>query len=441
MLSLFLNMRKILSFQINDFELLRNKLLAWASTFDVFMMLDSNQDKIQNNSKVQYSSFNFLIGAGNLSILKSSSDPFNEFKNFTEEISDWKFGHLSYDLKSFTEELNSFKPDNFGFPDLFFFQPKWVIIVNNKEAELHYPVEIEISVAQQIIEDFQNAKIPDYINENKQISCRCSKQNYLDTLKLLKSHIYRGDIYEINFCMDFFNENFKINPYSTFLKLNNYSPAPFSAFYKYYDKFLLCTSPERFMKKVGNKLISQPIKGTTTRSSNSYTDNVLATNLKENTKERTENIMITDLVRNDLSRSAKFGSVNVEEICEIYSFKHVHQMISTITCEMSSDNHFSDALKNAFPMGSMTGAPKKNALKFIENYELSRRGLFSGSIGYISPSNDFDFNVVIRSILYNSVTNYLSIHAGSAITAYCDPDSEYEECLLKAEALIKVLEF
>ncbi|MGM0572458.1 MAG: chorismate-binding protein, partial [Bacteroidota bacterium] len=157
-------------------------------------------------------------------------------------------------------------------------------------------------------------------------------------------------------------------------------------------------------------------------------------------KERSENVMIVDLVRNDLSRTAQKDSVKVEELFGVYAFQQVHQMISTVTSRLDPGVHYLDAIKKAFPMGSMTGAPKYRAMQLIDHYEDSCRGIYSGSVGYISPEKDFDFNVVIRSIVYNQINKYLSYTAGGAITAASIPEKEYEECLLKAKAMEKALQ-
>lgn len=193
------------------------------------------------------------------------------------------------------------------------------------------------------------------------------------------------------------------------------------------------------MAKRGNKLISQPIKGTAKRGVNEVEDEALKQELRTQAKELQENVMIVDLVRNDLTRSAKQGTVKTEELYTIHSFKQVHQMISTVVCELRDDIGAVEAIKNTFPMGSMTGAPKFSAMQLMEQYELTKRGVYSGAIGYFDPDNDFDFNVVIRSLLYNSAENYLSFHAGSAITYHADPEKEYDECLLKAKAIMEVL--
>jgi para-aminobenzoate synthetase component 1 len=271
------------------------------------------------------------------------------------------------------------------------------------------------------------------------IEQRISKENYLSKVNKMLEHIQRGDIYEANFCMEFFAENVIINPLEIYQKLNAISKPPFAVFFKNNQQYLLSASPERYLKKEGNKVISQPIKGTAKRFSDATLDEKSKTDLAENPKERSENIMIVDLVRNDLSRTASKGSVEVEELCAIYSFEQVHQMISTITSTVDEAISPIEIIKTTFPMGSMTGAPKISAMQIIENLEETKRGLYSGSVGYFSPENDFDFNVVIRSILYNAQNQYLSFSVGSAITSKAVSEQEYDECLLKARAMFEVL--
>ena len=254
------------------------------------------------------------------------------------------------------------------------------------------------------------------------------------------AHIHRGDIYEANFCQEFYAETAYIDPLETYKKLNAISKAPFATYFKNHKKYVLSASPERYLKKMEDLVISQPIKGTASRSENKIVDERLKIELQNNQKERSENIMIVDLVRNDLSHTANKGTVTVEELCEIYTFEQVHQMISTITSKVDAKIPPVHIIKTTFPMGSMTGAPKISAMQIIETLEETKRGLYSGSIGYFSPSGDFDFNVVIRSILYNAEKHYVSYSVGSAITSKSEPLKEYEECLTKAKAMKEVLE-
>ena len=273
------------------------------------------------------------------------------------------------------------------------------------------------------------------------IQPRLTKQQYVEKVKTLQEHIRRGDCYEINFCQEFYSEGASLEPFSVFEKLMLVSPNPFSAFYRIDDRFLLCASPERFLQKAGSRILSQPIKGTIGRSPRDPAeDRERKEALYASAKDRSENVMVVDLVRNDLTRICKEGTVGVDELFGIYSYPQVHQMISTVSGELRSEVTFSEIIKSTFPMGSMTGAPKHRVMQLIDQYEEQSRGIFSGSVGYISPDGDFDFNVVIRSIMYHESQAYLSYQVGSGITFYSDPVQEWEECLLKAEAIREVLD-
>ncbi|HKJ07092.1 MAG TPA: anthranilate synthase component I family protein, partial [Flavobacteriaceae bacterium] len=285
----------------------------------------------------------------------------------------------------------------------------------------------------------QSACIKNKPNLNLLIKQRIDKNSYLKKVNNILNHIYRGNIYEANFCQEFYSEKTTINPVNTYLKLNEISKPPFASFLKINNKYLLSASPERYLQKQGTTVISQPIKGTAKRALDEIEDQKLIAELENNNKERAENIMIVDLVRNDLSHFAKKGTVKVNELCKVYTFKQVHQLISTVSCEVSKNIDVVDLIKKTFPMGSMTGAPKISAMQIIEALEETKRGLYSGAVGYFTPDDDFDFNVVIRSILYNETEKYVSYSVGSAITAKSNPENEYEECLLKAKAMQQVL--
>jgi para-aminobenzoate synthetase component 1 len=276
-------------------------------------------------------------------------------------------------------------------------------------------------------------------SEEIKLKQRVSKIEYQKNVKEIINHIHKGDIYEMNYCIEFFSDFASIDPVTTYKKLNNISPAPFSCFIKLYDKYLMSASPERFLAKNHENIISQPIKGTIKRGKTPDEDLELIKKLRNDPKEISENVMIVDLVRNDLSKNAEIGSVEVDELLEVYTYAQVHQLISTIKATIKTETSFFEAIKNCFPMGSMTGAPKVKAMKLIEKYESTKRGLYSGAVGYISPYRTFDFNVVIRSILYNKSNKYISFMVGSAITANSDPDKEYQECILKAEAMLQTL--
>ncbi len=273
------------------------------------------------------------------------------------------------------------------------------------------------------------------------IQSKFDKREYIETVRQLQQRILRGDCYEINFCQEFFAEKAFINAPATYHLLSTNSPNPFAAYYKIDDKYLLCASPERYLEKRGDTIISQPIKGTWKRDLvNAELDRENKNSLFRSAKDRSENVMVVDLVRNDLAKVCEEGTVVVEELFGIYSFPQVHQMISTIRGQLKKSASFIEIVRATFPMGSMTGAPKRKVMELIEQYEKSKRGIFSGAVGYLTPDDNFDFNVVIRSIMYNETSQYLSWQVGSAITFYSNPEDEYEECLLKATAIKKVLE-
>lgn len=416
--------------------------MLWANHFDPFVFLDSCEYNINQLSGKTYYEFDFLAAVkAKQYCCPSKGKKFEQLKNFVQKNNQWIFGYLSYDLKNETEKLKSKNLDSVLFPDIQFFIPELVFASKNNELFIYdqkqqYTTEGLRQIVLQI-----NAIDLQSLNETTRftkILPRFTKDEYLKTVVQLKNHIQRGDIYEINLCQEFYS-NTTIDPLNTWLKLKEASPTPFSCFYKTGNHFLLSASPERFLKKTGKKIISQPIKGTIRRGKTEQEDILLKKRLYNDPKERAENVMIVDLVRNDLSRTAKKGTVKVEELYGIYSFRQVHQMISTIVSEVDPTISIIDIIKNAFPMGSMTGAPKVRAMELIEKYEKTKRGLYSGSVGYITPDKDFDFNVVIRSILYNQLKKYVSFTVGGAITSLSAPENEYEECMVKAQAMLNVL--
>lgn len=433
-------MLKKISYPFLKGELYLN-IEALNQRFDRICILDSNLSENKN----QFIKTDQLLAVGTMDeLIVSSGNALQQLQHFCDKHKEnWLFGYLSYDLKNETEKLKSENHDRIKFPLLHFFVPEVVLHIELEIISVFYDERV---VTPQRAESILNiatspADAPSAAQASKTntIVPKITKQQYLEAINKLKQHIHKGDIYEINFCQEFFAEDALINTTEVYQKLNAISRAPFAAYYKFNNHYLLCASPERFLKRESNHLISQPIKGTAKRSTVVEEDEHLKWELRDNEKEKSENVMIVDLVRNDLSRIAKRGTVNVDELFGIYSFKQVHQMISTISCELKEDISFTDILKSTFPMGSMTGAPKVSAMKLIEKFESTQRGLYSGAVGYIRPDGDFDFNVVIRSILYNGENNYLSFMVGSAITDKSIAENEYEECLLKAKAMFEVL--
>lgn len=407
-----------------------------------YLLFNSNEKHYPN------SSFDFLlaIGAENEFIIKEKNDQgLEKLRYFYELKKDWVFGHISYDFKNSLENLNSENSDRINIPVLSFFTPKILIKAKNGVLKLYISSDKSIEIikkAEELLEYALNFtpknKIP---NSNKSLNVknRISKNEYLKCFNQIQKEIQKGNIYEINYCQEFYIDEIEANPIDIYLKLNSISPAPFSVFYRQKDHYIMSASPERYLQKIGNKIISQPIKGTAKRHENPELDKNSYENLLKSQKEQAENVMIVDLVRNDLSRTAKTGTVKVEELFGIYSFPQVHQLISTVSSELDSKYDIFDLLKTSFPMGSMTGAPKISAMKIIDKMEAMSRGLYSGTIGYITPDGDADFNVIIRSLIYNQEQKYLSFITGGAITILSEAESEYEECLLKAKGIIESL--
>lgn len=427
--------RHTVSFIIDHPDEFKRQVLSWANeNFTTTLFLDNN------NYRNYPCTYEGLIAAGvKDSVSLQYGAAFESLKKFYDSKKDWLFGFFSYDLKNETENLTSKNHDGLQFPALFFFQPEWIIEIHKRHAVVHAPQDAPADFRKIISAHPVFARSCADTAESFELHPRISKTVYLETVQQIQQHIAAGDIYEMNFCQEFYAEGADIRPLDVFQKLNELSKAPFSCYLKNDGRYLLCASPERFLKKEGAKLTSMPIKGTIRRGKTFEEDSFLKEKLRHDGKELSENVMIVDLVRNDLSKSCTAGSVKADELFGIKTFEQVHQMVSTVSGTLRDDLHCIDAIKNAFPMGSMTGAPKVRAMQLIEQYEKSKRGLYSGAAGYLTPEGDFDFNVVIRSLLYNAQKKYLSFHAGSAITFDSVPAKEYEECLLKAKALREAL--
>lgn len=427
-------MRTARVFSVKESKKFKEQLLSWGRQFQEIAWLDSNEYDSKTGE------YEAILAVEAFTAIKTDHvNAFDKLKEYQETTADWIFGYLSYDLKNDVERLKSSNYDGLHFPELYFFQPQKLIFIKEDQVEFHYlrmvddEIEDDFNDMKNCIIESASAHIP------VKVEARISKEGYLEKVGLMLNHIHRGDIYEANFCQEFYAGNIHIDPFNIFRSLNEISSPPFAAYLKLENFNLISASPERYLKKKGTKLVTQPIKGTARRSRDPEEDQKIAAELGRDPKEQSENVMIVDLVRNDLSRIAKKGSVAVEELCKVYTFKQVHQLISSVTAEIADEIPPVEALRTSFPMGSMTGAPKISAMKIIEELEESKRGLYSGAVGYFTPDGDFDFNVVIRSILYNSENKYLSFSVGGAITALSDPEKEYEECLLKAKAMREVL--
>jgi para-aminobenzoate synthetase component 1 len=408
-------------------------VLNWVKRFDTFSFLDNHQYQLHPHS------VECLVAAGKKrEISLAAGNALEQLQAFIDEKKCWLFGHLGYDLKNEIETVSSGNPGSIDFPDLYFFEPE--IMVRLSEKEIRIEAVNPGEVYEEIMRSGAEAGKENAMSVDIRVQNRLTRESYIAVINKLKEHILRGDCYEINFCQEFFATDTTIDPIGVYGALSKISPNPFSVCYRVNDQYLLCASPERFLHKQGDRILSQPIKGTSRRIvDDPVLDEQSRDGLRNSAKDRSENVMVVDLVRNDLAKICTEGSVKVDELFGIYSFPQVHQMISTISGELQPDISFSQIIRSVFPMGSMTGAPKKRVMELIEEYETIRRGIFSGAAGYIAPNGDFDFNVVIRSILYNHRDAYISFPAGSGITFNSDPQQEWEECLLKAEAMKKVL--
>jgi para-aminobenzoate synthetase component 1 len=367
----------------------------------------------------------------------SYSDPLNALREWLEADRTWIFGVLGYDLKNSIERLNPRHTPDDETPVISLFRPLVVMeriagkarVIHNEskwtEAQLVSACEAPVAHAG----PEQSVYLVGHI----------TRETYLSDVRALQRHIQLGDIYEVNYCQEFSARAELISPFGLWNTLLASTRAPRAGYYQSGTQHLLSASPERFLKKTGTRLIAQPIKGTIRRGLSEEEDRELRETLYHNPKERSENVMIVDLVRNDLSRSALPGSVRVEELFGIHTFNTVHHMVSTVTAEVPADIPFTQLIRHSFPMGSMTGAPKVEAMKLIDQYEHSSRGWYSGSLGYITPHGDFDFNVIIRSMHYRAHKSLITCSVGSAITIGANPEKEYEECLLKLEAIQSVL--
>lgn len=392
-----------------------------------------------NNSTPRH--FQLALGAVRKLETFENKGSLSQLQEFIQEKSSRIFGCMGYDLKNQIEHLSSKNKDSNGFPDISLFEPELYVEVIGTSLKVERSTEAfsdhQIDELIQLLFSSNPPETDSSTTFSNFISL--PKTDYLKAVKKLQQHIQAGDIYEVNFCTEFVLEGCMLDPAGVFRKLNQISEAPFASFFRSGNHYLLSSSPERYLQRSGDRLIAQPIKGTSRRSQDPDEDATLRKQLREDPKERSENIMIVDLVRNDLSRIAKKGSVKVDELCGVYPFRQVNQLISTVSCNLRPEVTFKDILQATFPMGSMTGAPKISAMQLIEETENFKRGIYSGTIGMFEPNGDFDLSVVIRSIIYHEELQTVCFAAGSAITARSQPEAEYVECLLKAKGMLAAL--
>ena len=423
--------RTIKIFELENTELFFQKCILWSKQFTEVVALDSNDHSIP------YNSLNKIIACDAITSIQTND--YIQIKEYQSHLRDWCFGFITYDVKNEIFNITSNNPTSLNFPEIVFFQPKRIITIKDNTVEFSYLIMCDDEISTDFQEINDSILELSFAAEPINLVGRVSEERYTNNFNKAIDYIKRGDTYELNYCIEFYNENAKLKPEVFYNHLNQTTKSSFSAFVSWQGLYAMCASPERYIKKIKDKLVSQPIKGTAKRGKTKEEDLKIINDLKNNPKERAENVMIVDLVRNDLSTIATKNSVQVEELCEIYSFSHVHQMISTISCHVDQTLSPIDILYQTFPMGSMTGVPKKRTLEIIDEIEDHKRELYSGTIGYISPNQEFDFNVVIRTLLYNSNNNYASLSVGSAVTFKANAEDEYNECLLKSMAIRNLL--
>lgn len=416
-------------------------LLQAAKAEPYFYLLDSNSQATPPatpyNKGLHLKRYDWLAawGINRMISLQEPTNAFSLLQGFYQNR--WLFGYLGYGLKADAEPVQNTLPYTQGFAQLEFIEPQVVMYAIGNDVFIDC-VDENLN-PNDLVADLLTKHFVEAETVVGSINASTSKNDYLVNAENLLKHIAMGNIYEVNYCINFKAEAQTACPYTLFNRLNTQNPMPMAAFVKSRQNYLICASPERFIKKQGDAIYSQPIKGTAPRGLTLVEDEGNILTLQTSEKERAENVMIVDLVRNDLGRTAQLGSVTVPELFGVYTYPNIHQMVSTVQSTLNPNYTWAEAIQKAFAMGSMTGAPKISAMQLIAQHESEERGLFSGAVGYVNPDGDFDFNVVIRSILYNAQAKQLQWWAGSALTAQANPEDEYNECLLKTQGITKVL--
>ena len=352
---------------------------------------------------------------------------------------DWCFGKLCYEWKSPHQVGSGAVSDAQNDALAEWYTPRWVIEWNAGNAVLHaFPDDG--GTTQDLLPLLRVPVIQRTATLDSTWTEHTDRATYLTHAEALLRHIQRGDIYEVNYCIERSTHLPDLDPFSAFVQLMERTKAPFAGFYREADQFALCASPERFLAFDHDRVVGEPMKGTRPRSADPVEDERVRSELQHDRKERSENIMALDVMRNDLSRIASSGSVVVEELCAVRTYPNVHQMVSTVSARIREGSDAYMVLEAAFPMASMTGAPKESAMHLIREHEVAPRGLYSGSLGFFAPDGTGDLNVVIRTVLYNTITEIASLRTGSALTAQCDPEREWDECTVKARSVTHALD-
>jgi para-aminobenzoate synthetase component I len=407
---------------------MRRRLLHWAAAQPYCAWLESCGSDVDRYGKYEY-----ILGIAT----GLDADVYHDLADLEDamrhEKMAWRFGFLSYELKAEIEpRLETDLPSSVEFPNMGMFKADVVISKERGSDEIVF----EHGWSEQVMKAIAMAAVhKGGVSGFSGFESNFDKAEYCATVERLREHIREGDVYEINLSQCFSATGIIHSPAALYEALVEKSPVPFAGYCKWKGLHLLCASPERFLRLQRHNIITQPIKGTAARGNSPEADAQMAYRLRNSIKEQAENVMIVDLSRNDLHRSCEIGSVAVPHLFEVQTFPQVHHLVSTVTGRKRRDVHAIQVIRNTFPPGSMTGAPKVRACELIAEYEGLSRGVYSGALGYIAPSDDFDFNVVIRSLVYDAGAHQMSYHVGGAITWDSDPEAEYAETLLKAKAI------
>ena len=408
--------------QKNGLDAFKKLAYHFTSNYNYNCILDSCKLK----TGVYEGKYEFLAAFGAEKIVQNPEE-LEKYKN----ENNWFFGVVGYDLKNKFEELSSLNSEIIHTPELLFFVPKIIIGIDREENVTLIKGALPPNFWHE-----SEQKHPHRINPEE---VPIIKEDYLKKINTIHELIREGEVYELNYCVPHKFTYEEFSPINFQIALINKSPVPMAAYFSADSLHLCGASMERYLTKKEDKILSQPIKGTIKKGETIEEDHALIASLLNSEKDRAENVMIVDLVRNDLNKICQTSSVKVSELCEIYSYLQVHQMISTVEGKLKPNTSFTDILRATFPMGSMTGAPKIAAMKHIDELESFKRGWYSGSVGYIQPNGDFDFNVVIRSLLCDEDKKILNYCAGGAITIDSNPENEWEEIQVKTKAITEVL--
>jgi len=395
------------------------------------------------NHPIKYKTFHWLLGIG-LKETDRDEEPINnqnfgfpDFNAMLKRNPGFRMGYFTYEMSNLTKRSNNTKkPNAENTSPAFWFRPSLLIKCDQNKLEFLIDQYDNFQyISHKIKRTYRGYEVKCFDLPKIKFKSTIKLNDYCKKIDEIKQNITDGNYYELNYCIERRARMAIRKPLNYWIKMVNKSKAPFSAYLKQNMTHIMCASPERFLRKEGNQLLSQPIKGTAKRYKNHNQDHASFTNLTRNTKEMAEHLMIVDLVRNDLTKCSGSVSTKVLELAKTCSFNTIHQLISSVQTELEPNHSITDILESCFPMGSMTGTPKQTVCNRIPILENQERGIFSGALGYFDSNLNFDLNVVIRTIIYDQTTNLLSLKTGGAITIDSNPEKEWKECILKCQSI------